>query len=119
VLFYQVQASSVSPKPAGVLIGSFTLDGAGHLTYQAGPLLDAARITSISSAAANDDSSIISVGFNSKAAVKYRLLYSTQLTLNRALWTVLPNPVAGNGSLLNLYDSSPTDAARFYTVESY
>jgi hypothetical protein len=101
------------------LIGSFTLDASGNLTFQAGPLLDNPLITSITPVVSNGGGALISVGFNTKAAARYRLLYSSQLTPSRSSWTILPNPVAGNGNPLNLYDSSPTDAVRFYTVESY
>ncbi len=44
LLFYAIQPTGTTPKPPATLIGSFTLAGDGTLTFQAGPLLDAAQI---------------------------------------------------------------------------
>jgi hypothetical protein len=114
VLFYAIQPSISPTKPVATLVGSFTLFGNGALVFQAGPLLDAPIITSI--ATGNDTSTVT---FTTKAAVKYRLIYSALLSNGRATWTVLPNPVAGDGTPGTLYDQSATDRARFYSVESY
>lgn len=114
LLFYQLAPSSVTPKPTGTLIGSFALDVNGNLTFQAGPLLDSPQITS-----ATLNGGVAAVAFNSKAAVKYQLRYSTNLTTPTSSWTILPNPVVGDGTPQVLYDALPTDAVRYYTVESY
>jgi len=114
LLFYQLAPSSATPKPAGTLIGSFALDVNGHLTFQAGPLLDSAEITSVTF-----NGGVAAVAFNSKAAVKYQLRYSPNLTTPISSWTILPNPVAGDGTPQVLYDALPADAVRYYTVESY
>lgn len=113
-LFYQISPTSVTPKPPGTLIGSFTLNTNAVLTFQAGPLLDAATITSVS-----DPAGTVAVTFNSKAAVKYCLRYSTNLALPLSSWTILTNSVAGSGNPQVLYDATATDNSRFYTVESY
>jgi hypothetical protein len=114
VLFYQISPSSATPKPAGILVGSFTLDGNGNLTFQTGPLLDATTITSIT-----NNGGPVAVTFNTKSTVKYRLRYTTDLTIPRSAWTILPNPVAGDGNPQVLYDNTALDAARYYAVESY
>jgi hypothetical protein len=114
VLFYAIQPSTSPTKPVATLVGSFTLFGNGALVFQAGPLLDSPTITSI---AAGSDTAAVT--FTTKAAVKYRLIYSTLLSNGRSSWTGLPNPVAGDGTPGTLYDQSATDPARFYSVESY
>jgi hypothetical protein len=114
VLFYAIQPSSVTPKPAATLIGSFTLFANGTLVFQAGPLLDTPTITSV--AASN---SISTLTFTTKAAVKYRLIYSPLLSNSRSNWTILPNPVAGTGTPGTAYDNSATVPQRFYAVQSY
>jgi hypothetical protein len=114
VLFYAIQPASTVPKPAATLVGSFTLNPQGSLVFQAGPLFDATQITSIAASGA-----AVSVTFNTKAAVKYRLLYSTQFQSPLSAWTILNNAVAGDGTPHTLLDPSATDTARFYAVESY
>ncbi len=114
VLFYAIQPSASATKPVATLVGSFTLFGNGALVFQAGPLLDSPTITSI---AAGSDAAAVT--FTTKAAVKYRLIYSTLLSNIRPTWTILPNPVAGDGTPSTLYDNSATDAQRFYSVQSY
>lgn len=114
VLFYAVQPNTNSTKPVATLVGSFTLFGNGSLVFQAGPLLDSPAITSIATGGNN-----AAVTFTTKPAVKYRLVYSAIPSNNRASWTVLPNPVAGDGTPGTLYDQSATDPQRFYSVQSY
>jgi hypothetical protein len=114
VLFYAIQPSTSPAKPVATLVGSFTLYGDGTLVFQAGPLLDAPTITSIAAGGNN-----AAVTFTTKPAVKYRLIYTTLLSNNRAGWTVLPNPVAGDGTPGTLYDQSATDTQRLYSVQSY
>jgi hypothetical protein len=113
VLFYEVDAHS-APEPAATLIGSFTLSGNGSLVFQAGPLLDAPTITSISAS-----NSVAVVTFTTKPSVKYQLIYSPLVSNSLSNWTVLPGPVAGTGTLKALHDNSATDPARFYSVQSY
>ena len=114
VLFYAIQPSTSPTKPVATLVGSFTLFGNGTLVFQAGPLLDSPTITSI---AAGSDTAAVT--FTTRAAVKYRLIYSTLPSNSRTNWTSLPNPVAGDGTPGTLYDNSATDPARFYAVQSY
>jgi hypothetical protein len=114
VLFYGISPSSAPVKPAGTLVGSFALDTAGHLTFRAGPLLDSTQITSATAA-----NQLVAVSFSSRPAVKYRLRYSTSLSVPLSAWTILPNPVAGDGTPQVLTDNSATNDVRFYEVESY
>ena len=114
LLFYAVQSSSTSPKPAATLIGSFSLNAAGVLVFQAGPVLDATTITSVSTGNGN-----VPVTFNTKPAVKYRLIYSPAFPDSLSNWVILPASIAGDGSPHTLIDTSPTNSSRFYNVESY
>jgi hypothetical protein len=114
VLFYAIQPSTSPAKPVATLVGSFTLFGNGTLVFQAGPLLDSPTITAI---AAGSDTAAVT--FTTRAAVKYRLIYSTISSNSRTNWTSLPNPVAGDGTPGTLYDDSATDPVRFYSVQSY
>jgi hypothetical protein len=117
ILFYQIIASSVTPKPAATLVGSFKLGADGSLTFTAGPLLDAAQINSI---AVSGQSATVT--FPAKPAVKYRLLYSTQANARLTNWTQVGSPIAGTGSAAtpaNLTDPNATDPARFYSIQSY
>lgn len=114
VLFYAIQPSATPTKPVATLVGSFTLFGNGTLVFQAGPLLDSPTITSIAAGGTS-----AAVTFTTKAAVKYRLVYSTLLSNSRSGWTILPNPVAGDGTPGTLYDNSAIDPQRFYSVQSY
>lgn len=114
VLFYAIQPSSSTPKPPATLIGSFSLAANATLTFQAGPLVDSTRVLSVTNSAGT-----VAVTFSTKSAVKYRLRYSTQLTGRPETWTILPQAVAGDGNPQTLQDNAPTDAARFYAVESY
>ena len=116
VLFYEIDAHG-APEPAAALIGSFTLAANGALTFQAGPLLDAPLITSITAAGG-----VASVAFTPKTAVKYRLLYSPQLNTNRSTWTATGKPVAGGNSCHDHQSDRqlPRRMRRgFYSVESY
>lgn len=114
VLFYAIQPTNTTPKPAATLIGSFNLNASGLLVFQAGPLLDATTITSVTVT-----SGTVPVTFNTKAAVKYRLTYSTAVNNPATNWTALSPSTAGDGTPHTLIDTSPTDPARFYNVESY
>jgi hypothetical protein len=114
VLFYEVDPSSAPTKPAGTLVGSFSLSAAGTLEFQAGPLLSAAPITSVS-----NSNGTSAVTFSSSRAVKYRLRYATQLGGSPQTWAILPTTVVGDGNPQTLQDNSASDSARYYVVESY
>jgi hypothetical protein len=114
LLFYQISPTNAAVKPAATLVGSFVLDSNGNLTFQSGPLLDATTITAVT-----DNGGSVAVTFNTKAAVKYRLLYTTDLTIPKSAWTILPTPMVGDGNPQVLYDNPSSAAARYYAVESY
>ena len=115
VLFYEVKFSGTTPKPNSKLIGSFTLDATGVLTFTAGPLstqadLVAARVTKIERA-----SGVSTVYFTTTNAQNYRLWYLNQL--NPWSWASNTTTVAGDGTVKSLTDNT-AQGKRFYRVEA-
>jgi len=99
-----------------VYVGYFTFKSNGTLYFSlpssATPL--ATTITSVTK-----NSGTVSVNFNTVSGTNYRLLYTTNLTISRSSWTIVPGSVSGTGATGTLSDTSATDSARFYTVQSY
>ena len=115
LLFYEIQPSSANPKPASTLVGSFTLGGDGSLTFQSGPMLDAAQITSV---AVNGGTA--SVTFNTRAAVKHAAALQRSIAERPCNLVDPSGRGCGRWNPANLAGyNSATDAARYYTVESY
>jgi len=57
------------------------------------------------------------LSFTSQNGVSYRVQFKN--SLNDANWTDLPNmPIAGNGGVLNVSDSSAGQQARFYRISA-
>lgn len=111
--FVELRASSVTPKPAAHIIGTFAMTSAGALTFTAGPpsaALTASHIQSIGRAG-----NVNSITFSTVSGVNYRLRYASTLG---AAWTILPGSAPGSGGNQTLTDTT-ADAQRFYVVESY
>jgi hypothetical protein len=109
--FYQVQINP-SQTPA-TLIGAFTMDVNGNLTFTAGqlPPLYSSTINGITSSSGS-----ITVSFTTTNGINYQLQYSTNL--NGGAWTpVAGQTTAGDGNVQSLFDFS-TDPARFYRIQS-
>jgi hypothetical protein len=106
----------VGTSHQAVYVGYFTFKSDGTLYFSL-PSSATPVATTITSVTKN--SGTVSVNFNTVAGTNYRLLYSTNVTLSRGSWTGIPGSVAGTGATGTLSDPSPTDAARFYTVQSY
>jgi hypothetical protein len=103
----------VGPTHKAVYVGYFTFKSDGTLYFS----LPTPPVTTITSVAKNGGT--VSVNFNTVTGTNYRLLYSTNIKLNRSSWTIIPGSVSGTGATGTLTDTSATDAARFYTVQSY
>jgi hypothetical protein len=99
-----------------VYVGYFTFKSDGTLYFSL-PSAATPLPTTITSVTKN--SGTVSVNFNTVSGTNYRLLYTTNLTLSRSSWTIIPGSVAGTGATGTLSDNSATDVARFYTVQSY
>ncbi len=107
--FYELQISTVTPKPPAPLWGRFSLDASGHLVFTAGAAvtLTPARIVGIVSAGGQWQ-----VSFTTGAGGNYRLRSAASLN---GPWTTLPASVAGDGTVKTLNDT-PSGAARFYSI---
>ena len=99
-----------------VYVGYFTFKSDGTLYFSL-PSAATPLPTTITSVTKN--SGTVSVNFNTVVGTNYRLLYSTNVSLARSSWTIIAGSVAGTGATGTLSDTSATDAARFYTVQSY
>jgi hypothetical protein len=106
----------VGPSHKAVYVGYFTFKSDGTLYFRL-PSSATPLPTTITSITKN--SGTVSVNFNTVSGTNYRLLYTTNVTLSRSSWTIIPGSVAGTGATGTLSDTSATDAARFYTVQSY
>lgn len=119
--FHQLQVSTINPKPAATVVGSFNLTVAGTLVFTAGavttptlPPITAPRITSIERAGG-----ATSIRFNAAADTNYRLVYATPASVHSPsrVWVPIGTPLQGNGATLELKDTV-ADGARFYAVEA-
>jgi hypothetical protein len=111
VEFYEFQISTVSPKPAAPLLGTFTMDAAGTLTFTAGaaPALTAATINGISRSGTT-----ATVSFSTVSGLKYQLRFANGLP---GSFTAVGSPIAGDGTPKSVTDNS-SDAIRFYEIET-
>jgi hypothetical protein len=109
--FYEFQVSSVTPKPAAALVGSFGLDANGNLTFTAGsaPTLTAPRLSGIVR-----NGTTVAISFTSVAGQKYQLRAAPTLP---GTFTSVGSPITGDGSVQTLSDTS-TDPIRFYNVQT-
>ena len=109
--FYELQLSTVTPKPAAALIGTFNLDASGNLTFNAGgaPTLTAPSLSGIVRSG-----NVVTISFASVAGQKYHLRYATALP---GTFTAVGSPVTGDGNVQTLTDTS-SDASRFYDVQT-
>jgi hypothetical protein len=106
----------VGTSHKAVYVGYFTFKSNGTLYFSL-PALSAPSATTITSVTKNGGT--VSVNFNTVSGTNYRLLYTTNLTISRSSWTIVPGSVSGTGAAGTLSDTSATDPARFYTVQSY
>jgi len=112
--FWQVQAttSPTNNPPADKLIGTFTIDAGGNLTFVAGPR--ATTINSVSRAG-----SVSTLGFASVVGNKYSVVYTNQLGGAAATWAVDTNTtVVGNGYTDTITHTNAGGAAEFYRIQT-
>jgi hypothetical protein len=106
----------VGSSHKAVYVGYFTFKSNGTLYFSL-PSSATPLATTITSVTKNGGT--VSVNFNTVSGTNYRLLYTTNLTISRSSWTIVPGSVTGTGAAGTLSDTSATDPARFYTVQSY
>lgn len=111
----EVKPSTANPKPPTTLVGVFSLDTNGALTFTAGAPQPAApvQIGGIQVTAAG-----VVVSFPSVVGSNYRLRYSASPTGDPATWSAGAT-VAGTGGQLLLTDPASADSQRYYAVETY
>jgi len=113
VLFYRLKAAN-RPQPAAALIGSFTLDASGVLTFTAGPLQQALVRPSISIQRVGTTTTVSFPSVNNQT---YQLWYLDQLGSPWS-WTSVPGTVSGNGLTQSLTDTT-SGSRRFYQVRTF
>jgi hypothetical protein len=115
-LFYELKASTATPRPAAKLMGSFSFDDQGSLTFVAGaeepplPELVRPKILSITRAA-----NTASIQFTTTNNLNYRLWYCDQLGAVPT-WSVKNATVTGDGAPKVLVDEA-SGSQRIYQVE--
>jgi hypothetical protein len=113
--FFEIQASSLTPKPEATQLGTFDLDENGALTFTAGsgvlPAIVAPKVV------VGKSGSAITFTFDGQSGVNYRLRSSADLTAPLADWGVVGSPVQGAGESISLQDAPKS--TQFYVVEAY
>ena len=113
----ELSPSSVNPKPAATVVGSFQLGGEGTLTFTAAGGVPPAPSVTITSIGLNAGAAQIT--FPSVVGVNYRLRYASQPVGSPLVWTPIDPATAGTGNSVTLSDPSALGSIRFYSVESF
>ncbi len=115
--FFEVKASTASPKPASVQLGTFQVGTDGTLTYTAasGSVIP----TPVTISRIELVQGVPTITFPTVAGVNYRLRYSGTLTGAPSKWTAGSSVVSGTGQPAVLSDESAVGLGRFYSVESF
>lgn len=115
ISLYETHISTANPKPAGTLLGGFTIDSTGALYFTAGrlPSLPATTITSVQADPLNNQSATIN--FHTVEGVNYTLYYATAVG---GPWLPVPGAgsVSGDGTVQSLSDYTAVDPVRYYRV---
>jgi hypothetical protein len=112
--FFQIGVDDSVNPAAATQVGSFTIDANGNLTFIAGAVPVPPTPPSLSVTTAGG---VNTISFASISGANYRLLYSNDLSVPVANWTISGGSISGNGSIQSLQDATST--TRFYVVEAY
>jgi hypothetical protein len=108
--FWTIQSTGIYPNsPPDHLVGTFTIDASGNLTFVAGPR--ASTITGISRSG-----NVSAVQFTTTVGNTYSLAYTNALSGPVANWPVSPTTLVGNGKVNTLDYTNSSDNAEFYNV---
>jgi hypothetical protein len=108
--FWTIQSTGVYPNsPPDLLVGTFTIDASGNLTFVAGPR--ASSITGITRSG-----NVSAVQFTTTVGNTYSLAYTSTLGGPVANWPVDPITLVGNGKVNTLHYTNSSDNAEFYSV---
>jgi hypothetical protein len=114
---YQIQISTVIPKPAATLVGAFTLDATGALYFTAGqlPTLAQTTITGIEADPLNSMSATLS--FDTSLGANYKLYSAPSVS---GPWQPVPGAgvAYGDGTVQSLTDYNTSDPIRFYQIQT-
>jgi hypothetical protein len=108
--FYEVHIGS-APQPPAPLIGSFTSDATGAISFTAG---NVATVTAPTISAVSRTGTTTTVSFGTVAGLKYQL---TSAATVLGPFSSVGNPITGDGNAATLTDTS-SDAVRFYQIQT-
>ena len=116
MLFYETKISSLIPKPAAALIGSFNLGTNGVLAFTAGPLQQTVPLVSSHITRITRNAGVATIYFSTTNGLNYRLWYINQMGAPWS-WSSNATLISGDNTTRNFTDNYGGNL-RFYRVES-
>jgi hypothetical protein len=114
---FEVKATTASPKPASVQLGTFQVGTDGTIVYTAASGTVAPGPVTISGIQLIQG--VPTITFPSVTGVNYRLRFSNVLSGPPSKWSIGTSVVPGTGQPAALTDTDAVGLGRFYSVESY
>lgn len=115
--FFEVKATTASPKPASVQLGTFQVGIDGSVVYTAATGTVTPGPVTISGIQLLQG--VPTITFPSVTGVNYRLRFSDVLTGSPTKWSLGASVVPGTGQPAVLTDTDVIGLDRFYSVESF
>jgi hypothetical protein len=110
--FWAIQPTTVYPNsPPDTLVGTFTIDTSGVLTFVAGPR--ASTITGVSVSG-----NLSAVQFTTTVGSTYAVVYTNNFTGAVTNWPVDPNTLVGNGKVNTIVHTN-NGSAEFYRISTH
>jgi hypothetical protein len=107
--FWQIQPSSVIPKPAATYIGTFDIDANGNLYFYVGSLQP--TITKIT-----QSGNVSTVSFTTLDNGSYSLAFTSTISGPVSTWPVVSGPVAGDAGVQSLSYTNSGGSAGYYAI---
>jgi hypothetical protein len=109
--FWAIQPTSVYPNsPPDQLIGTFTINSSGTLTFVSGPR--PSTITGVS-----HSGNVSAIQFTTTVGNHYSVAYTNQLG-GAGAWPVDVNTVIGNGSIDTINHTNNSQSVEFYRINT-